>query len=172
MKTIRRYLMLLTLLSAGGFFLGGCGSGDTGDTASEAKPPLTGLIVHNRSQFEIEHLFVYDPTTTYLQSESLIDANLDVGEMILHRLEAGQYLVTVSRRQNIDGDLLAYTTTEPVVLDSPKVLEYYDTEFRVYELRLTIPAVTPQTESTGPRPQRAYENFPFVSIPFAVTWMQ
>lgn len=137
MKTLLYRTLLFISLVPGNLFFSGCG--DTNGDGTTSLPEITALIIHNRSQFEIEHLFVYNPSVTYQESTNLIASNLEVNELIFHELQGGEYLVTVTRRQNATGDLLAYTMTEPILLNRPKVVEYYDTEFRVYDLKLTIP---------------------------------
>lgn len=169
MKTILFRTITLINLVTGGFFFGGCGGEDAGSGGSL---PITGLIIHNRSQFEIEHLFVYEPTLSYMESENLLDSNLKAGEMIFHRLPEGEYLVTVSRRPNATADLLAYTTTEPILLNRPKVVEYYDTEFRVYDLKLTVSAAPVDENETATAVQRAGSVTPAGSLPFVESWME
>jgi hypothetical protein len=171
MKTILFRTIALISLVTGGFFFGGC-SGGEGDTESGESLPITGLIIHNRSQFELEHLFVYTPTLTYEVSENLLDSNLKTGEMIFHRLPEGAYLVTVSRRPNATADLLAYTASEPILLDRPKVVEYYDTEFRVYDLKLTVSADPVNTNETAKAARRAESATPAHPLPFVETWME
>lgn len=138
MKKFNLHILIAAGLMSIPLFFSACA--EEADNGSVSLP-ITGLIIHNRSQFEIEHLFVYDPALTYQGSGNLIDSNLEVNEMVLHELRGGEYLVTVTRRQNATGDLLAYTISTPILLDKPKVIEYYDTEFRVYDLKLTIPTL-------------------------------
>lgn len=152
MKTLWiRTLLIVNLVSSVGIFFNGCSVSDSSG-ASSSPTVITGVLIHNRSQFEIEHLFIYPPTRTYQESENLITSNLELNELIYHQLPAGEYLVTVTRRQNATGDLLAYTMTEPVFLDKPMVIEYYDTEFRVYDLKLTIPTETVGIDDNDTKP--------------------
>ena len=167
---------ILHILIAGGMIFGSLFFSACAEEADDGSVtlPVTGLIIHNRSQFELEHLFIYKATQTYQESENLLESNLQPEEMIFHRLEEGSYLVTVSRRPNATADLLAYTIIDPVTIDRPKVIEYYDTEFRVYDLKLTVPTLTYETENneSSVTVQRTGILSPTGAIPFVEAPME
>ena len=171
MKTLHQHIIRLIAPFLTLLLLGGCGGEDC-SSSSSAYYADTYLIIQNRSQFPIEHLFVYEMTSTYQESVNLIETELGVNEMIFHRLPEGEYYVTVSRRPNATGDLLAYTTDKAILLDRPKVVEYYDTEYRIYDLKLTVPTESSLTENneTDLTIQRAGRpklegSLPFIEVP-------
>lgn len=93
-------------------------------------PTSYDLVISNKSQFELHHIYVYAPGKHYKEGESLIDAPLAVDGSITLNKEKGSYKVTVTRLKNKDGPLLAYTTPEPIDLASDSLLEYFDEQFR------------------------------------------
>jgi hypothetical protein len=138
------YVVMIILL-----FLG-CGSDESKSTSKLAEtfnPDYTGFIVHNRSQFELEHVYIYPANQLFQESINLIPEPLEVGELLLHKEFPGQYFVTVTRRVNETSELLAFTTTDSISLSVPIVVEYYDSEFRIYNIKVSTPTQVIAVES-------------------------
>ena len=91
------------------------------------------LQVSNQSQFELQHLFFHEDPLDYKSQESqLTEPPLGIDQALNFSLPGKATLyVTVTRVKHEGGPLRAYTTTQPLVMDESKVLEYFDTEFRV-----------------------------------------
>mgnify|MGYP005640783067 CR=1 FL=1 len=115
----------------------GCNDGSGVASNDISVEEFNGIIIHNRSQFELEHVYIYTTDKGYSESESLIEAPLAVGELLLHQAKANNYFITVTRKANQDSELSAYTTTQSVELKTPMVIEYYDSEFRAYNIKLS-----------------------------------
>ncbi len=87
--------------------------------------------ISNKSQYTLDHVYLHSPDRNYKETEPLIDNWLEIDDHISINLTEGDYLVTVIRKKNATGPLLAYTTEAPMYLCEPIKLDYFDDYFRL-----------------------------------------
>lgn len=109
----------------------GCSANAENDSDnSGAEASAFELRILNRSQFALEHVFVYRSDTSYQQAESWLSHPLGVEQAISRNIKPGRYRVTVTHVEHAGGKLLAYTSGPELQLEQATLLEFLDSIFR------------------------------------------
>ena len=124
----RRRALLLALSAA---FVS-CGEG------TPPPPPQPSiLVIVNRSQFELQQLFVHDKIDNYRGKSNLLPSPLVVdGQLTLRQpaISNGAWYVTVVREKVRHGALVAVTTATPIDLQGGSyTLWVFDESFRLWK---------------------------------------
>ena len=110
------------------------GCSDQADSDSGGTGVTYTLYISNKSQFEIQEVYVYEEHLTYYDASvtSMISAPLAIDDDIEAYVEGGKhYYVTVIRPPNQYSDPLAYTTAYPISLTQDSTLIYFDSQYRL-----------------------------------------
>lgn len=148
----RLHTVALALYIAMVLYACGGREGKGGD-AEPGEAPSIRVTILNQSQFELHHIFFHDPDRNYKETNSLIKSNLGKEQSFSHLLDRGTYRVTVTRLKNKDGPLWAFTTQNPIQLTRPVLLEFFDSHFRLSDMKdvenASIPAESNAGDMTG-----------------------
>lgn len=123
---MRNWIIILMLLCSSLGLFSSCAVEENADTSVIAYQ----VCLWNRSEFELQHVFIYDKDELYKDAESILTVPMADDAEITSELPAGTYKITVTRRQSTGGRLYAYTTAYPITLSADTRIEYFQDSFR------------------------------------------